>query len=353
MAEILGLGLTHKPPMLRNDGFWSFFFQVVLADPGMPEALRDPANWPERLRAEWSTDKGEAAAGVHRAELLQEFRRSRQALRDFNPDLVVVWGDDQYDNFKEDGIPAFSVLAYEDLTFSPWEHDPGMNIWGENSETMRTVRGHYEAAVGLTSSLINNGIDVMYAYQPRHHPNFSHAFLNTILLLDYDRTGFDYPVIAFPVNCFGSRVISGRGFRRALDDVRNGTGPTPDPPGPTPQRCMDVGAATARFFRDSPYRVALIGSSSWSHLFLNDKDMQLVPDHAADQILYDSLEAGNLDPWRATTSADIENAGHQELLNWFCLVGAMAELGRPKPDYLTLKPTSLFTASSVFAEWKP
>lgn len=47
--------------------------------------------------------------------------RVRQALDDFDPDFVLIWGDDQYENFKEDIVPAFSVLAYEDMTIKPWE----------------------------------------------------------------------------------------------------------------------------------------------------------------------------------------------------------------------------------------
>ena len=45
--------------------------------------------------------------------------RVRQALEDFDPDFVLIWGDDQYENFKEDIVPAFSVLAY--MTIKPWE----------------------------------------------------------------------------------------------------------------------------------------------------------------------------------------------------------------------------------------
>ena len=35
-----------------------------------------------------------------------------------------------------------------------------------------------------------------------------HAFLNTLLYLDYDRQGFPYPVVPFSINCYGRRVIS-------------------------------------------------------------------------------------------------------------------------------------------------
>ena len=71
-----------------------------------------------------------------------------------------------------------------------------------------------------------------------------HAFENTILLLDDDRRGFDYPLIPFSVNCYGRRVNAARGLRLPLamrDDIRD-----LDPPSPNPARCMQVGAAAAR-----------------------------------------------------------------------------------------------------------
>ena len=43
-----------------------------------------------------------------------DFRAIRKILDDFNPDFVLVWGDDQYENFKEDIVPAFCVLGYDD-----------------------------------------------------------------------------------------------------------------------------------------------------------------------------------------------------------------------------------------------
>ena len=43
----------------------------------------------------------------------------------------------------------------------------------------------------------------------------AHAFLNTVLFLDYDRQGFPYPVIPFQVNCYGRRVIAQHGVEVA------------------------------------------------------------------------------------------------------------------------------------------
>ena len=82
---------------------------------------------------------------------------------------------------------------------------------------------------------------------------------------------------------------------------------------------------------DSPWRVALMASSSWSHSFLTEKHWQLWPDVAADRALYDALEAGDYAKWHAYKTDQIEESGQHEVLNWFCLLGAMEALGR-KPD---------------------
>jgi hypothetical protein len=78
----------------------------------------------------------------------------------------------------------------------------------------------------------------------------------------------------------------------------------------------------------SPWRTAIIASSSWSHSFPTEKNRQLWPDVAADRKLFDALENGDYAVWHRYTTDDIEDSGQHEVLNWFCLLGAMEELGR-------------------------
>ena len=47
--------------------------------------------------------------------MIDQFRRIRSELDAFNPDFVLIWGDDQYENFREDCVPAFSILAYDSV----------------------------------------------------------------------------------------------------------------------------------------------------------------------------------------------------------------------------------------------
>ncbi len=291
MAEILGLGCTHRPVMLRRDEDWTFMMRASLDDPDMPVEMKDPANWPAPLRAELGNDWGTAAAGRAREVYRRHFAEARRALDDFKPDVIVMFGDDQYENFKEDIVPPFAVLAYEDQEIRPWQHRrTPYNPWGEPADTAFRVRGHKEAGKYLATGLIEAGIDAAYAYKPLHNP-LGHAFENTLLLLDDERVGFDYPLVPFSVNCYGRRVNAARGLRLPLamrGEIRN-----LDPPSPNPGRCMAVGAATARIMAQSPWRTAILASSSWSHSFLTEKNFQLWPDVPADRLLYDALEKGD------------------------------------------------------------
>ncbi len=120
------------------------------------------------------------------------------------------------------------------------------------------------------------------------------------------------------------------------------------PPAPTPRRCFDIGRAIARHFADSPWRVALIASSSWSHGSLTAKHQRLYPDIDADRARLAELESGQFSDWRDLRTADLENSGQQELLNWVCLAGALTELGQ-KPVSLELVQSYIFNSSKCFA----
>jgi hypothetical protein len=351
MGEILGLGLTHYPPLMGRDENMAAILRTVLADPGLPARHRDPASWPEPMRREYGADGGTAAAAAHRATLVRHFRHARRTLDEFRPDVVIIWGDDQHENFTDDVIPPFCVLAYDAIEARHRPRDlASPNVWGEGPDTVFRVRGHRPAGKFLARRLLEQGIDMAYAYQPLHHPGLAHAFLNTILYLDYDRVGFPHAVVPFQVNCYGRRVIAQRGGRGSLAQPLADA--DLDPPSPTPARCMAVGAAVARAMRESPWRAALVASSSWSHAFLTDKHHQLYPDIEADRRLYEALRVGDYETWRATPLAAIEASGQQEMLNWYLLAGAMEELGR-KPDECEFVETWSFNSDKCFAVFKP
>ena len=341
MSAILGLGVTHYPPLCGRDEDMARILKRVLQDPDLPERYRRPDGWPAAMREEYGADEGLGAARRHRKALIEGFRQTRRRLDDFAPDLVVIWGDDQYENFKEDVIPPFCVFAYDAMEHKPWEHAPGANAWDEPKDTVFSYKGHRQAAKHLVSGLIEEGFDLSYAYKP-----LGHAFMNTLLYLDYDRQGFPYPVVPFSINCYGRKVISQHGGVSSFADLPAEA--QLDPPSPAPWRCFDLGRAAARVMAESPWRVALIASSSWSHAFLTPKHHLLYPDVDADRALYDKLRVGDYEAWRGTSLPALEESGQQEMLNWMCLAGAMAELDR-RPDAAKFVQTYLFNSSKCFA----
>jgi Catalytic LigB subunit of aromatic ring-opening dioxygenase len=340
VAEILALGISHYPPLTGHDERMSSILKGMLRNPRLPEALRDSANWPDEMRAEWGNDEGTSSAARHREELVGWMMKTRAALDVFNPDFVLLWGDDQYENFTEDVIPPYCVNAYEKFDILV----PADNVWGEPSGVAYTLPGNVPAAKFLTSRLIEEGFDTAYSYKPLHH-KLGHAFSNAILYLDYNREGFPYPIVPISINCYGRHVICQRGGLPSFDRVL--TPEELDPPAPTPKRLFDMGAATARILADSPWRVAILASSGWSHAFLTEKNHYLYPDTPADRGLYDALQKGQYEVWRNYSAKAIEDSGQQEVLNWMCLAGAMQELQR-KPAETGFVSTWIFNSSKTF-----
>jgi len=176
MAEILGLGITHYPPLCLPDAQMSGILRWTLDDPAIPPEQKDPSAWPEAMRAEWSDDFGTRAARLHREALVAGLDRVRSRLDEFRPDVVIIWGDDQYENFHEDVIPPFAICAYDDIELRPWAHASASsamkgreNVWNEDATFGYRLRGRPDVARQLVASLIESDFDVAYAYKPLHH----------------------------------------------------------------------------------------------------------------------------------------------------------------------------------------
>ncbi len=350
MGEILGLGLSHYPGPMAPAKYWTrMLARNVEVGRVAPELFADKSRWPEPMLREWGDDEGMAAAETHRARLLAGYRALAERLEAFNPDVVVIWGDDQFENFKRDCIPAFCVGIFDEVTSRPYGGSAPVfktaeNVWGLDADTELRIKGHRAAASGLCRYLIGAEFDIAYSMEVRHPNGLAHSFNNSIVYLDYERhgTGFRFPLVPFHVNCYGNDLMkTAAGMHGEGSDVAT-------PPAPTPRRCFEIGRATAAYFAASPWRVALIGSSSWSHGSLTKKHGRLYPDMEADRRLLEELRSGRFTEWGSLRPEDIEDAGQQELLNWICLAGAMTQTnGRVEiVDYVE---SYIFNSSKCFA----
>jgi hypothetical protein len=342
--------MTHYPLLAGSDEHMADLLRWTLRDPDIPEELKDPTNWPESMAAEWGDDGGTAAAAEHRKILCDDLRRCRAALDEFDPDVLVVWGDDQYENFREEVVPPFCVLAYPDVEVHPFEHmnefgNP--NAWGLPDDMTMTLHGDAKGSRILADDLLRAGFDVAYSYRKREGSRFPHAIANTQLFLDYEHAGreFPYKIIPITVNCYGQHAIVRRGGLARFAEIWK---EDLDPSGPSPARCFELGRAVAVAMRESGRRVAFVASSSWSHAFLNDKAWHLWPDTPADQRLYDALVAADYDAFTSVTIQEVVDTGQHEMLNWYCMLGAVSELGMQR-EWSTFRPSDVFNSNKCFA----
>jgi hypothetical protein len=262
----------------------------------------------------------------------------RSELEAFAPDFVLVFGDDQYENFKEDVVPSFCTYFFEDMDVLPFRSSSAVgateNVWGMPEEATVRVSGHRDAGVYLTSELIRAGFDMAWAMRPHHHPTLGHAFMRTLVYLDYDQQGFPWPYMPFHVNSYGADIS------HSIKDLPVA------PPAPSPSRCFALGQELGRILRESPYRVAVVGSSSWSHAFLTRKNHLLWPDVESDRLRLAELKRSMHRAWADLTLDQVRDAGQHEILNWICMAGAMADASA---EVLAFAETYIFNSTKVVA----
>ncbi len=143
--------------MLRRDEDWTAMMRTSLDDPDMPAEMKDPARWPAQLREELGDDFGTSSARKARQVYRRHFAEARRALDEFKPDVIVMFGDDQYENFKEDIVPPFAVLAYDEHEIEPWKNR-AWNPWGEPNDKRFSFTGHRAAGKYLASGSSTAGL---------------------------------------------------------------------------------------------------------------------------------------------------------------------------------------------------
>jgi hypothetical protein len=355
MGQTLGVGLTHFPLLQGKAENYGSILRRTLASPLIPDAMKDPASWPAPMQEQWANEA--TLAKQHQERMVENVRALRRAIDSFGPDAIIIFGDDQYENFREDCIPPFCVYLFDQMESQPFVHQPRLasgNVWDEPADKTFCHRGEKALAKHLATELIERGFPISYAftnshYAERHGPTMlTHAFLNALLFLDFDRTGFEYPVVPIQVNCYGKDVVPSRGGSGHLNPAIKAEpfGNEFGPPGPTPASCHQLGKLVGEILAERPGKYVVMASSGWSHAFLTAKHHWLWPDIETDGRRVAGLRSGEQDAWVGITNAEIDDAGEQEFKNWVCLAGAMHGRKARVLDYLE---TYIFNSDKCFA----
>lgn len=173
----------------------------------------------------WNSEGADAAS---RAAVHGMFEELRRRLAEARPDRLIVVGNDHFDNFFLDTMPAFCV------GLAPVAEGP---FWYE-AEVMRTPSYRAAVDVGLADDLINLGMRRGIDFAQSHEFRLDHGFCIPLWIV---RPEGDLPIAPVFTNTFAY-------------------------PLPTPRRFFELGQTIQALVRERPAseRVAVVTSSNLS-----------------------------------------------------------------------------------------
>lgn len=181
-------------------------------------------------RPQVPTDPPDVSAAKH-ARCMRAFEVLRRHVAAKKPDVLIVLGDDQTEQFSFKNLPAFNVFVGPKFEGYKIAHYFGMPKHGKrrearpkNAEHWTAIDGHPELARALTVALIDRGFDISYSLELNNpEEGMGHAIMRAATVLT---PAYDVPVIPFLVNCCygpaprGRRCYElGRALREAIESI--------------------------------------------------------------------------------------------------------------------------------------
>ena len=108
MAEILGIGCSHGPIILTPPEVWHKGRERIYAR--VPNYEK-----PAQLLEELGQDNGLSQDRHDHEKIMESFQIMHDKLHEWNPDVVMIIGDDQAENFLQDNLPPFCLYTGEEV----------------------------------------------------------------------------------------------------------------------------------------------------------------------------------------------------------------------------------------------
>jgi hypothetical protein len=198
------------------------------------------------------------------------FTTLKEKLYSTNPDVVVMFGDDQLEAFDFTNFPSFAVYVGDEYEGPLPARDASQTgtMRAINGEREPPARAHMQAksdlGVALLTGLMQRGFDPAFSMDmPKPEKGMGHAFMRPAAAI----TDLKTPLLPVFVNCYYA-------------------------PQPTAKRCLDFGIAVRESIEAMPgdMRVAVVGSGGLWHT-PGAKDAYL--DEDFDRTILAHLEAGD------------------------------------------------------------
>lgn len=318
MGQLLGIGITDYPFMMRSDLTMSRSLQLAVTSERIHDNVRGTESWPQQMRAAWGQDMGKAAARAIRSEMIDDFRMVRATLDAFNPDVIIMVAKDHHETVSRDYFLPYWAYNGGDVKMQPFGPSDSENIFGLPADT--------EVAVQIPSDYIRrltNGLreqEVVLPVVSQQAGGLAHTMRSGIVHLNWDNPAVSrFKMLPLAINAFGTRA-------RGMDGMA--------PLGPEEylplkmNSAISLGRAIARVVQSQDQRVAIVAAAGWSHANNTSWERSwLWPDVESDRALFRRWSEGGIDAIGELTDADMEEHGHWEMLVWGVLSGAMAETG--------------------------
>src|SRR5262245_46999225 len=317
MAQIvIGIGTSHSPQLSIRAKDWESLLKKDQTDPRLDYpglVKRAKPGLEAELTPEKFRQRDEAC--------LKAVKDLGEALKKANADIVVVFGDDQHEQFHDDNMPMFAIYHGKSLPVvkdsghrpSGWK-DAERNGWAETANEYETA---YDLADHLINSLVDAEFDITRCNKLRAEIGVGHAFS---FLYRRILPGSKIPMVPIMVNTYYP------------------------PNQPTPKRCYAFGQAVRKAIDswNSDKRVALMASGGLSHVVIDEEIDAMVIEglKKKPEVLF-RLPRERL--WGGTS----------EILNWVALAGAMEDRELKYFEYVTTYRSPAATGCGMgFAYWQ-
>ena len=181
----------------------------------------------------------------------------KQKLNEMRPDVIVTFGDDQFENFDFNNYPSLSVYVGDEFV------GPDNSSRG-NPEKYHSVKNYKPLAVHLLRSLIQNGFDPAFQLGLQNDKGMCHAIMRPLELLD----NYDIPVVPLLANGYY-------------------------PPQLPAKRCYQIGKAARLAIDSFPEDIRVVGIGSGGMWHTPGRDGSYI-DEVFDQTCLRYIEKGDI-----------------------------------------------------------
>jgi 3-O-methylgallate 3,4-dioxygenase len=317
MAKIvLGIGTSHSPQLSVRASEWQVLREKDEHDPRL-----DYQGLLKRAKADIQTELTPEKFRQRDEACQKAIKTLGDVLQRADVDVVVVFGDDQHEQFQDDNMPTFAIYHGKSL--------PVVSHTGRNPATWKKAeeRGwaetepEYEAgqslAEHLVRSLVNDEFDIARCNELRKEIGVGHAFS---FLYRRILPGGRLPMVPVMVNTYYP------------------------PNQPTPKRCYAFGQSVRRAIEswNSDQRVAVMASGGLSHVVIDEE---------IDQMTIAGLRNKDAQMlWRLPRER--LRGGTSEILNWVALAGVVDSMELKYLEYVTTYRSPAATGCGMgFAYW--